>query len=193
MAAFSDYLDLRTAVLEMAGRTDITDVFDRFTLLAESRLNRELRCRDQITQTTVTVSGGSAALPSDFREMIGVYDANGCEFVQQPPQAVKPTGNSFYSIENGNIVGKDSEYTVQYYAAIPTLTTSLTTTNWLLAKYPEVYLYAITAEAAKYPPIQTELVPAFENYRDDAITDAQADDHRQRYSRARVRLQGNIE
>lgn len=191
--AFTDYLDLRTAVLELVGRTDITDVFDRFTKLAESRLNREMRCRDQITETPVVVSGGVGALPSDFREMIGVYNANGYEFVAQPVQAVKPPHFGFYSISGSNLVGNDGTYTVQYYAALPTLTTGLTATNWLLAKYPETYLYAVASEALKYPPIQTELVPAFEGYRDAAIMDAHADDQSQRYSRARVRLQGNIE
>jgi hypothetical protein len=188
--AFTDYLDLRTAVLEMAGRTDVTDVFDRFTKLAEARFNRLIRCRDQITDATVSVTSGVGALPSDFREMIGVYDASGFEFVAQPAQANKVTNYSFYSIEGGNLVATDRDYSVQYYAAIPTLTTSLTTTNWLLAKYPEVYLYGVAAEVAKYPPINAELVPAFEQYRDAAIIDANADDHRQRYSRARVRVAG---
>lgn len=191
--AFTDYLDLRTAVLETVGRTDITDVFDRFTLLAESRLNRELRCRDQITDTTIAVSSGTGALPSDYREMIGVYDTSGFEFVQQPAQIGQLGRYSFYTIEGSNLKAQDRTYTVQYYAAIPTLTTSLTTTNWLLAKYPEVYLYAVAAEAAKYPPINTDLVPAFEQYRDDAIRSANADDDRQKYSRARVRVQGNIQ
>lgn len=191
--AFTDYLDLRTAVLELVGRTDITDVFNRFTLLAEARLNREIRCRDQITDTTITVTSGTGALPADFRELIGVYDANGFEFVAQTPQMAKQGKYSFYAIQGGNLIGQDREYVVQYYARIPTLTTSLTTTNWLLAKYPEVYLYAIAAEAAKYPPINTELVPAFEQYRDAAIRDANADDQRQRYSRVRVRVGGNIE
>lgn len=191
--AFTDYLDLRTAVLELVGRTDITDVFDRFTKLAESRLNRELRHRDQITNTTITVSGGTGSLPADYRELIGVYDGNGCEFVAQPSQANKPTNYSFYAIEGDNLVASDRDYDVQYYAAIPTLTTSLTTSNWLLQKYPEIYLYAVAAEAAKYPPINTEFVGPFEDYRDRAIRDANADDQRQRYSRARVRVQGNIQ
>lgn len=191
--AFTDYLDLRTAVLELAGRTDVTDVFDRFTKLAESRLNRKLRCRDQITTTTVTVSGGTGALPSDYREMIGVYSENGFEFVAQPSQTNKVSNYSYYAIEGGNIVANDRDYTVQYYAALPTLTTSMTTTNWLLEKYPEVYLYAVAAEVAKYPPINTEFVEPFERYRDDAIRDANADDARQRLTRARVRVGGNIE
>lgn len=191
--AFTDYLDLRTAVLETVGRTDITDVFDRFTKLAEARLNRELRCRDQITEANITVSGGTAPLPADFREVIGLYDARGYEFVQQPPQAVKVTNYSFYSVSGSNIVANDGEYLLQYYAAIPTLTTSPTTTNWLLAKYPEVYLYAVSEEAAKFPPMNLEILGGLTELRREAIREAREDDHMQRYARARVRVAGNIQ
>lgn len=190
--AFTDYLDLRTAVLEVVGRTDITDIFDRLTLLAESRFNRKLRCGDQITDATVTVSGGTGTLPSDYRQMIGVYDGQGCEYVQQPIQAVQITQNSFYAVSGSNLIAPDREYSIQYYAAIPTLTTSATTTNWLLSKYPDVYLYGVASEAAKNKR-DSEILGALEQYRNEAIDDANEDDDAQRYSRARVRLQGNIE
>lgn len=187
--AFADYLDLRTAVIETVRDDSITDVFDRLTKLAEARFNRELRCRDQITTTTIAVSGGTGSLPADFREMIGVYDGNGHEFAAQPSQAVRPTNYSFYAIEGGNLVADDRTYTVQYYAAIPTLTTSPTTTNWLLTKYPEVYLYGVSVEAAKHLR-DTEAGPILAAMRDEAIRDARADDVRQRYSRMRVRVGG---
>lgn len=190
MTAFADYLDLRTAVLEAVRDTSLTDVFDRLTKLAEGRFNRELRLRDQITETTVTVTSGSGPLPADFAELIGAYDGYGREFVLQPIQAVQPTQYSFIAIDGANLLGNDREYRVQYYATIPTLTTSLTTTNWLLTKYPEIYLYGVATEAAKWLR-DAEAVPVFEGYRERAIFDAQANDARERYSRARVRL-GNV-
>lgn len=190
--AFTDYLDLRTAVLEQVGDTSLSDVFDRLTKLAEARLNRELRLSDQITETTLTISGGSAALPSDFLEMIGVYNGSGYEYVAQPSQANRTTGpQSYYGIEGGNLVtkGPDGDRTIQYYAAIPTLTTSLTTTNWLLAKYPAVYLYAVAFEAAKHKR-DAELAGQMGGLMNDEISAARADDDRKRYARARVRVQG---
>jgi len=187
--AFADYLDLRTAVIETVRDDSITDVFDRLTKLAEARFNREMRCRDQITTTTITVSGGVGALPNDFQELIGVYDANGREFVAQPSQASRVTNYSFYTIEGSNLVADDRVYTVQYYASIPTLTASFTTTNWLLTKYPDVYLYGVAVEAAKYLR-DTEAGPILSQMRDEAMRDAAADDERQRYSRMRVRVGG---
>lgn len=189
MTAFADYLDLRTAVIETVRDDSITDVFDRLTKMAESRLNREMRCRDQITTTTITVSGGTGALPADFQEMIGVYDSNGYEYVAQPSQAVRVDNDSYYTIEGGNLVADDREYTVQYYAALSTLTAGSTTSNWLLQKYPEVYLYSVAVEAAKHLR-DTEAGPVLVRMRDDAIREARADDERQRYSRMRVRVAG---
>lgn len=194
MTAFADYLDLRTNVLEVVGRSDITDVFDRITKMAEARLNRELRLRDQITSTSVVVSSGTGTLPSDFLEMIGVFNASGYEFVQQPIQPQLVTNYSFYSIDGSNIIANDATYTVKYYAKLSTLTAGATTSNWLLQKYPEVYLYAVAAEAAKHPAggnINIELAQGLASLRDDAIRDARADDDRARYSRARVRVVGN--
>lgn len=190
--AFADYLDLRTAVLEEVGRPDIADRFDRLTKLAEARFNREVRHAEQVTTATVTVASGTGELPSDLVELIGVYDGNGYEYTQQPLQAVQPANSGFYAIRAGNLLASDADYTVQYYAAIPTITASLVGTNWLLAQFPEVYLYGALAEASKSLR-DIEGAEAYAIARGAAITDLQRDDERRRYARARVRLQGNIE
>lgn len=190
MSAFADYLDLRTAVIETVRDASITDVFDRLTRLAEARFNRELRCREQITEATVTVANGSGPLPANFAELIGAYDNAGAEFVQVPVQTVQARHYSYVSIDGANLLGNDRDYRVQYYATIPTLTTGPTATNWLLQKYPEAYLYGVGCEAAKYLR-DTDAAPVLEQYRDRAIYEARANDERQRYSRARVRL-GNM-
>lgn len=190
--AFADYLDLRTAVIEHVGRADITDVFPRLTLLAESMLNRKLKMRDQITSATVTFASGVAPLPSDFIDAIGLYDSSGYEYVQQPLQAVKPARtDGYYAINSTSLLSKvgDSDMTLEYYAKIPTLTTSPTTTNWLLAKYPAVYLYSVAFEAAKHIR-DLEMVQATRQLMQDELDSAKIDDDNARYSRARVRVQG---
>lgn len=191
--AFTDYLDLRTAVLEQVGDTSIADVFDRLTKLAEARFNREFRLSEQITSTTLTIASGTASLPSDFLEVIGVYDTSGFEYIAQPSQNAR-VGNAhrhFYTIEGDslNTVGADGDRTLQYYAKVPTLTTSQTTSNWLLENYPGVYLYGVAFEAAKYKR-DVEMAAQMGGLMDGEITDAIADDDRKRFSRARVRVQG---
>ena len=45
MTAFTDFLDLQTAVIEQVARPDIADVMPRLVKLAEAGINRRLRCR----------------------------------------------------------------------------------------------------------------------------------------------------
>lgn len=191
--AFTDYLDLRTAVLEQVGDTSLSDVFDRLTKLAEARFNRRFRLSDQITTATLTIASGTASLPSDLAEIIGVYDANGFEYVAQPSQNARITTDHrhFYTIEGDSLktVGPDGDKTLQYFAKIPTLTASPTTSNWLLAGYPGVYLYGVAFEAAKYMR-DAESAAQMRALMDAEIAEAISDDNDKRYSRARVRVQG---
>lgn len=188
--AFRDFLDLRTAVIEYVQRPDVADVFTRFVALAESRLNRTLRMREQVKTVTLTIASGVAALPEDFAEMIGLYGSGGGEYVQQTGQQVKD-GGRYYAIEGGNIVAPNiaGDVEASYYAMLPPLSATPTTSNWLLNRYPDIYLYGVGFEAAKYVR-DAELAQASKFMLDDAIATARSDDFDARYSRARVRVSG---
>jgi hypothetical protein len=188
--AFSDLLDLRTAVVEQVGRPDMVDVFPRLVSLAEASFDRKLRMRDQITGTTLTLVSGTVALPVDFQEIIGVYNANGAEYVQQPLQMAQRSRN-FYAIDGSNLTmrGFSGDVIAQYYAAIPTISASMAGTNWLLQRYPGVYLYGAALEAAKWMR-DRELASDMAGLLNDEIDQARGDDERARYSRARVRVRG---
>lgn len=189
--AFSDFIDLQTAVVEHVGNPSIADVFPRLVKLAEVTFNRRLRCREQITTASVVVSGGVGALPSDFQDVIGVYDGAGIEYIAQPLQVLKETqSRGYYAISGSNLVTKNDEtLTLEYYAKVPTITDSLTDTNWLLQKHPGLYLYAVGAEAAKYLK-DVELAQATVALAEMEFAAAAAEDSQQRYSRSRVRIQG---
>lgn len=191
MTAFADFLDLQTAVVEHVGNPSIADVFPRLVKLAEVTMNRRLRCREQVTTASVVVTSGVGALPSDFQEVIGVYDGAGIEYIAQPLQVLKEAqSRGFYAISGSNIVTKNDEtLTLEYYAKVPTITDSLTDTNWLLQKHPGLYLYAVGAEAAKYLK-DVELAQATVALADLEFAAAAAEDAQQRYSRARVRVMG---
>lgn len=194
MTAFADYLDLRTAVLEEVKRPDIADVFDRLTRFAEARFNREIRTVNQITDATVTFASGLALLPADFAQPIGLYDGSGCEYVQRPSQSLKPIGQrGYYAIQGGNLISPHivGDAAFQYYATIPTLTTGMTASNWLLQKYPSVYHYGVGYEAAKHIR-DTELAAGLRGLLEGELTDLRSDDHGIRYARARVRVQGVV-
>lgn len=191
MAAFTDFADLQAAVVEYVGDTDIVEVMPRLVALAESKLNHRLRCQDQITTTTLTISSGEATLPSGFLEAIGLYDGNGCEYVQRPPQDARSSSRQWWAVQGGKVVSANlsGDYTFQYYAEIPHLATTMTTSNWLLQKYPGLYLYAVSQEAAKYLG-NPDLAVAASQLAMIEFEDLKSHDNRQRYSRMRVRVGG---
>ena len=189
--AFADLLDLRTAVLEDIGRADIADVFPRLVKLAESRFNRELRLRDQMTTSTLTFASGSAAIPADMLEIIGLYSPSGREYVAQPSNVKLQGVRNYYAVFGGRIyvAHDDGDKFFDYYAKIPTIADSMTATNWLLDKYPDIYLYGVGYEAAKHIR-DAEMAGASRGLLQEAILDARVDDERAKFARARVRVDG---
>ncbi len=191
MTAFADYLDLQTAVIEQVGNAGIADVMPRLVKMAEVSLNRALRTNDQITTAALTVTAGQATLPTNFLEAIGLFDASGCEYIQQPLHALKD-GHSrgFYAISGPLLLcNAPSTASLSYYAALPTLTASMTASNWLLLKFPGAYLYAVGCEAAKYLR-DVEGAQASKALLEMELADVRASDAGTRYSRARIVLQG---
>ena len=189
--AFADLLDLQTAVVERVKNVGIADVFPQLVKLAEADFNRRLRCREQITSAAVTIASGEASLPVDFQELIGVYDAAGCEYVNQPSQAIRPAqSRGYYAIDGSKIKAPaDEALTVQYYASIPTISGAMTDTNWLLARHPGLYLYGVAMQAAVYMG-SAELVAALAPALDLEFKAVDAADASSRYARARVRVAG---
>lgn len=191
MAAFSDALDLRTAVVEQVGRPDIADVFPRLVSLAETTINRRLRLHDMVASAVLTLVAGKASLPLDLAEIIGIFDARGLELIAQPMQATQSQGLPFYSVAGGvvTVKGYSGDLTLTCYAMVPTIAGSMTSTSWLLDRHPDVYLYGVGYEAAKYLR-DVEGAQAAKVLFDMALDDAAADDNRVRYARARVRVDG---
>lgn len=191
MTAFADFIDLQTAVVEHVRNPSIADVFPRLVKLAEVTFNRRLRCREQITTSALTITSGAAALPSDYAALLGVFDASGVELIQQPVQVLQeaqPRG--YYALSGSNVIAKNDEVlSLIYYAKVPTITDSLTDSNWLLQKHPGVYLYGVGLEAAKYLR-DAETAQATMPFLDMEIDAANGQDAQERYGRVRVRVQG---
>ena len=188
MTVFADMVDLRTAVVEHVASADIADVFPRLVKQAENRLNKHLRTRHQVTETTLTFAGGSATLPSDFAEMIGLYSAMGYEYVQHTLPFSRP--NSYFYAVNGSAISAtllSGDLRAQYYAKLTPLT--MLTSNWLLAECPMVYLYAVGMEAAKHRR-DADLAQATEALLREAMQELLSDDFSARYARSRVRVGG---
>lgn len=171
MAVFNDYLDLRFAVGEHVGNRSISDVVPRLVQQAESLLNRQLRTRNQITDATLTFVDGVAPLPADFLEIL---DVSGRYTVKGPHILIQ---------------GFSGDRAIRYYAKLPTLTTSASTSNWLLEQYPDAYLYSVGMEAAKFLR-DADLVAATTPLLAQALSSVKVDDDRARWATATVQVQG---
>jgi hypothetical protein len=98
------------------------------------------------------------------------------------------SGDDAYAVSGSNVLvyGASGTRSIIYFAAIPTLTTSPTTSNWLLAAHPQVYLYAVGFEAAKFLR-DVELAAATDQLFAGALNDMLINDERDRWANAVVR------
>jgi hypothetical protein len=166
MARITTYATLATAVqAAMGNRTDIgvaSGNLDQLCSEAEEEMNARLRVRRMLTTATPTVSSaGVVTLPSDwlgYKRFVARDGSSEWDLDLREAQA-KPTISSAYLTAGkpqALITGSTTviwpytdlayTYTSVYYAMIPQLTSSATS-NWVLANFPNAYLYGCLAAA----------------------------------------------
>lgn len=167
-----DFLDLRIAVADHVGNRSISDVLPTLTRRAETVLNRRLRTMWQIKDFTPAWTDNVADLPSDFLQLV---DSNQLLTIGAGTVTRRP----YYSCPTD----------LAYYAALPTITTGPTGTNWLLTQFENAYIYAVGVEAAKHLR-QPELAMTTQGLLDGEIQAIKIEDDRARYSNKSVRVAG---
>lgn len=158
---FDTYSGLKAAIATELDRTDMDSVIPGLIRLAEVQTERQLRVRQMLASTTITLDAVTEPLPADFLEARSFV-------IQGTP----PTPMGFVTIENlegvDAIPGKPDAYTVEgesfrfnrtpagpftarltYYRTIPRLSDA-SPTNWLLLKAPDVLFYGALANSAPY-------------------------------------------
>jgi hypothetical protein len=175
MYAFQNIIDLRFAVADHVGSRAISDVFPRLVALAEDDMNYRLRTRMQIRDYTLTFDEEEAPLPPDFLELISIKGCGPGKFQVGPLSIRMP--------------GRGGDYEAQYYARLPSITCSPTATNWILQRYPTVYLYGTALQAAKHLR-NAEVALATSPLYAEALQLLKVDDERARWSAASVRVGG---
>lgn len=162
MATITDYSSLQSAIADYLNREDLSAQIPMFIQFVESDLNTRLRTRDMVVRAQATSSNEFVQLPGDWLEAINLHIIDG----QQPLEYVTAdradiikkrqiyTSPHNYSIMDGAIEivpapSDDIEIEMIYYSQIPSLSDS-NTTNWLLSKSPDVYLYGALSHAAPF-------------------------------------------
>lgn len=162
--ALNTYSALKTSIASWLNREDLTAQIPDFISLAEARFNRELRVNAMLRRFSATVSTAYIRLPDDWLEHVSIVVTS-----NDPAQGeLTYVSNSQYNdLRNRGLTDPPRYYTIidssivllpaptssipleiMYYAKIPALSDS-NTSNWLLARSPDLYLYGalIAAEA----------------------------------------------
>ena len=169
--SIANYPDLVAAVGNYLARDDLASRVPEFISLFEAKANRELRCRQMETRTTLNANIASPepafiALPSDFQTMrsvcvITATDKPRLEFLDD--DRIKDYRSNigdltalprYFGLDNSNlelVPRPDANYGVEvvYRKNIPALTSGAPT-NWLMTLAPDAYLYGVLLEAAPY-------------------------------------------
>jgi hypothetical protein len=159
--ALASYSDLKASIADWLARNDLTTQIADFIALAEARINREIRCREQVAVDIGTISTQTFEIPPDFLETVmltlDTTSANPLEYRpiedSQKREGAEISGEPrWFSILGENVYlfpAPDSFYTysLSYYAKVPALSDSAPT-NWLLTKAPDVYLFAALKEGS---------------------------------------------
>jgi hypothetical protein len=163
--AFSNYSALRTTIASYLGRTDLTAMIPTFILLAEARLQRELRTRQMLKSATATMAGGdpTVGLPTDFLEMRDLYIQGN---PRMPVTYLSPS--AFTRDARADESGRPFYYTVlaseflfapvpdgnktleMLYYYKPEALSDSNPSNVFLANYPDLLLYGSLAQAEPY-------------------------------------------
>ena len=141
-----------------------TDLCADFIAMTEAELSRELMVRGMTVRADAVIDAEYAAIPSDFQGEISlrINDSNNTKLQFLAPDAFDKRINDF--IDTGapryfTIIGSefrflpapDQTYVGEliYWQGIPPLTDG-SSSNWLLTKHPDVYLYGCLMHAAAF-------------------------------------------
>ena len=164
MPAFTSYDNLKTNIADYLARNDLNDKIPMFVALAEKRLNRDLRLRQTLQQSTYTLdSGFQVPTPSDFLEMKDIHiDANPIVNLNFK------TVSQFYRLDNVSGSGNPINYTLvsnnfvlaprptgsstinMTYYKIPKVLSDTNASNEYLDVCPDLLLYASLVESAPF-------------------------------------------
>ena len=164
MPAFTSYDNLKTNIADYLARSDLTEKIPMFVSLAEKRLNRDLRLRQMLQQSTYALTSGfKVPTPADFLEMKDIHiEANPVINLNFK------TVSQFYRLGNSSTTGQPINYTLvsdnfvlaprpvsgatinMTYYKIPEVLSDTNPSNEYLEVCPDLLLYASLVETAPF-------------------------------------------
>ena len=159
------FASLQTKIADWLHRQDLTNVIPDFIAIGEQKMNQDLECRDMETNTTISILSGTtrAATPTDMLEVrrfkLTTSPYTSLNYVSPEKLAMTYDASSGGAPVEFTVSGgyfefgpvPDGNYDAEliYFQKIPPLSTT-NTSNWLLNKWPYIYLYASLLASAPY-------------------------------------------
>lgn len=156
------YATLQSEIASWLNRDDLTSIIPTFIQFVESDVNSRLRHQKMVVRATATSDQEYVQLPTDWLEAINIHIVDGTQpltyvTLNEADRINKQqiiTSPTFYSIMDDALEiipapSSNIEIEMIYYGKIPALSVS-NTTNWLLTKAPDLYLYGSLVHASPY-------------------------------------------
>jgi hypothetical protein len=179
MAVITDYASLQTAVSDYLARDDLTSFVPNFIQNCENKLYRTMNIRGEETALSVSISGGVAAVPSDFKALkFAYYDGTPVDLLDwvaldelyrdYPNRSQTSSNPAVISREGSNFVFGPVATTGTlkgiYYKKLDPLRT--TDSTWYVTNAPDVLLYGSLLESAPFIHNDERLPTWAQLYRD---------------------------
>jgi len=159
----TDYASLQSDVGDFLNRADLSAQIPTFIQLAEASINRSVRHWEMVKRARATSVGQYLERPDDWVEtirlnVVGKRPLRMLSHIQMADMRgsrqnavgeaahYANVGSSFEILPTPSDA---TEFEVTYYAAIPALSDA-STSNWLLDKSPDAYLYGALVHTAPY-------------------------------------------
>ena len=164
MGTITSYSTLQSAIGDYLNRADLTSQIPMFIQFVEADLNTRLRCREMVVRATTTNDEEYVELPPDFLQALNLQIIGGKTPLRYVTldEADQIKASQIYTqvvaytilddaIELVPAPAPDDNIQIEmaYYQCVPALTDT-NTTNWLLSKSPDVYLYGALVHAAPF-------------------------------------------
>ena len=198
--ALSTFGDLQTTIGTWLNRTDLSDAITTDLIaLAEARLKRDKRLR-QIVSLSISPSADDHTLPSDFVELVSLYYDGSSYFgpirIVDADQlgelkayhgttgtpvaaAVVPTEGA-PALRFAPVPSSATAMKLQYVRSLDPIDDTTNTSNALLERHPDIYLFACLVEAEGFL-VEDERIGMWEARLDKALNEYYADVKRREF------------
>lgn len=196
--SITTYSELKSAIASWLARSDLTDNITDFITLFECHAVRELHLRPTETTASLTPSSGSAALPSDFLDVITLTWTGSPKrelIYVHPTQLItdyptEPSGQpAEYTIQAGSILIRPIDttaLTLLYRAKTSAISSSL---QWLFNNHVDAYINGAMVEALLFLK-DPEGAAVWEARRDKILNSIMGSDFRTRQPGIAIRVGG---